>query len=589
MNFEKILDSSLPENDRYSSNHIIDSGRFEMLLEIAEELCLENKLKYDASDLQQGPEADLIAKLGTRGLRHAIEFTEEEEYKRENLFLNFDEDGTPIHPLWSPELFNGPLDRKMLMKARMFGEALMDEAFEVIGADAHELLDEFMYAENDMAQIAVLNILHNRLHSIGFGTQGLEETESKNDSYSPLRLSPKIIGSYPDIKLAPTCLGIAAIGAGFFKKAGARFMHAGVMETSRQAEQEDLHVLMLSAKHMCDELGVGMPDTIKERLEKKLHELFDVFLHDNGTHSALLVQLKSGNWYQFDPNLDLSCRSPEFSADEVGSHRYDAKLDRVYGHLNAFRDIAPGLEVSACFPRGSFQGAWHDFVSNLKPFDSAAMDSMLRSSPEASAMSNICKKVKEWLLDDGGQDINRQLIDAYLLNFEEITEKNENVLIIDTILPEAVTTFVFEDKTEAEWMEKYLADDAFRDRALRDIARLAVLLGIRFGLELAVEGSVSEFHSKLELGLPETSIGLAVLHNIGLYVADDISPNYWISLWPSHLIPPDVLHRQVFSARQKHEIELNLMHLYRISAFRYTHTYAKLIEHHRGEAGNDAG
>jgi hypothetical protein len=100
-----------------------DTIRFERLLETAERLCLRETPHYPEYSSSVDNEAKLIDRVGTLGVRYALEST----WGERNGFEPFDE--TLPHPLREPELYTGPLNRRLLAKATAFGEALIGESY----------------------------------------------------------------------------------------------------------------------------------------------------------------------------------------------------------------------------------------------------------------------------------------------------------------------------------------------------------------------------------------------------------------------------------------------------------------------------
>ena len=113
--YHHVVQENLDQDSAIIERHL-DKARFEELLRLSEQLCLNNIPKYPEYVEPQNEEARLIASLGVLGVRHAIEIAMDKEQA-----FNDEIDGVPgsppRHPLWRPELFNGPLNRELLAKA----------------------------------------------------------------------------------------------------------------------------------------------------------------------------------------------------------------------------------------------------------------------------------------------------------------------------------------------------------------------------------------------------------------------------------------------------------------------------------------
>jgi hypothetical protein len=118
-----------------------ESLRFEDLLSLAENLCLKSTPSY-TQELDQSTEAKIIEKLGTRGIKIALQFiddaiwTEEESPTSDTII-------TADGPLCHPNLYGSSLNRDALSKAEQFGAQLMRESIDVLGADAPSTVERF--------------------------------------------------------------------------------------------------------------------------------------------------------------------------------------------------------------------------------------------------------------------------------------------------------------------------------------------------------------------------------------------------------------------------------------------------------------
>lgn len=550
-----------------------DTIRFEKLLETAEQLCLRQPPQYPEYTPPENTEADVVARLGVLGYRYAIELIEGED----NGYKPFDE--SLPHPLRQPELFTGPLNRRLLAKATAFGEAFIDESYDVLGPDVDSWVEEFKNANDDAGQTAVIDKLSERLVELSSSERGLDEAESTNGAYQSVLLSPKVIGTYPDFNLPPTCLGVASIGAGFFKKAGVTTMHMGVMETDLQSEYVDLITLieLATSPDVQDVIGTTLPQDIVERLKAKVDDLWSVILADPGTHSALLVKLSSGAWCQFDPSLGLSTLTRlSYNSDES---KDDKVLDQAHKNLIEAKEVAPGLELSVTIPRGRLEYYWPAYLRAIGELEDAMIDKALAASDGSVTESIRQLVVDDHILCESEDEIVVGIQKDYLKDIMHGPADDEaSELTLHFVAREAIASFILEDMPEAEWRQACEIDDDFRQRMHQRIKCLPLLIGIMYGDQIAGDVSLYPFHNRMELGLPETSIGLAVLHNIGLDMADDISTHHWLSQWPSHIVPPDTMHRASRSSLQKEVMRRHLGRLTRQWNVAFSHTYVKMIE-----------
>src|SRR5258708_6100145 len=99
-----------------------------------------------------------------------------------------------------------------------------------------------MYVDNSL-----IEWLHQRIvdiHNIDLPVENVDGQEDDDDEqaapsqtpvfYHPMRLSPKMLGKYPDMPMQPTCLSASILAASFFEKASTPYMHAGVQMSAYQ-------------------------------------------------------------------------------------------------------------------------------------------------------------------------------------------------------------------------------------------------------------------------------------------------------------------------------------------------------------------
>lgn len=554
------------------SEALLDTVRFERLLSTAEQLCLSEPPVYPEYKATENVQADVVTRLGVLGYRYALE-----SVINENDGCQVFDESMP-HPLREPTYYNGPLNRRLLEKAIAFGDALITESFTVLGADANDWVEEFKSAENDEDQIGALMKLHDRLKELGRSTKGMEEIEAPRSVFHSIRISPKAVGSFPDHNFPPTCLGIAAIGAGFLKKAGAEFMHGGVMQMARHSQYLDLvELAMLAVKPQIEgSIGTTVPSDIVDRLDKKIQEVMDVLFDDSGTHSALMVRLTSGTWFQFDPNLDASTQLDPSLDDGPGVS--SQVLDWAYKDLTGSRDLAPGLELTVTLSDYiSVSSIWPLHLEKLGPIEEKDIDELFSSDAEVSVESIRQLIVDRYLfrdLDENPVDFIKEL---FFENYVTEDEGGAEELSINNVSKRAIKQFVIDGDSVDGLAEKYRNDEETRQSIVQRIKCLPLLIGFMYGNELANGTPIDYTHPRLEVGLPEASIGLAALHNIGLDVAEDLSAHFWLAQWPSHIVPPDVVSKKSKSPGQNAVITRHLERLINDRSMGFIHAYAKIV------------
>lgn len=543
---------------------MFDPLRFEQLLSLAEATCLRRPLAYPENRPATGSEAAVITALGVRGLRVALELTMGvDQYVAdvlddENNNTEQEVESPVLYPLNRPDYFNGSLDRQALDRVAVFGEAIINEGYEVLGADADQWVECFKAAQSDDEQIEVLKWLDARARKIAKSERGLvkfnTDTEKDTDDayvYHPLRFSPKAIGSYPRHRLSPTCLGVSVITAGFLKRAEADFMNGGVAETSAQGELVDtITMIENSVDSFCQRNGLTVPGELTDRLAIKADELRGVYTKDRGTHTANYVRLRSGRWYQLDPNYELSTVVPDWhvqNVDGVEVNHTDQRINEKYEVLQEFRELAPGLELTCVVTNFSVPRVMAEFLDGVAYDDTTHMviDELLLRLHDESIPNAIRQLIMSgvFLRELADQDLGSQcLIDDYVCRYENETPVGHKEYTINKVFYEAFQSFVLWDMPIDEWAQRCKTDDRFRRDRTEDIMRLPVLMGIQFAIALIYrQEDEPNIHNITELGLPEMRIGLSVLNNTALYLDDELSIHYWGSQWSSDVPVADRL------------------------------------------------
>lgn len=493
--------------------------KFQELAHTVEEVCLSGPLPEQQSTRSDSPEATLVAQLGTRGLRAAMDFLHGQEAQ-----LDFGE-GDDLDdivnvdsPLRDPEFFSDEMDPTVVDWAERFGQALLGEAYQTLGEDVDDKIASYRAAETADGQLEVINWLNQRLHTMVYSDR--QEAEDEDDLfYHPIRLSPKVIGRYPDINTPPTCLAVSVIAASFLKQTGSEMMHAGVAKTGLELEMEDTTTVLESIQSLDDALS----DNHKQRLISSTTEMRQRIGQDRGYHAAVYTRLLDGSWCQLDPNFDASVCID----DEADNQR----LTAAYSDLQDFRTTAPGLEIG-CQLRDSTVA---NMYGNIWSGGHYRVGS---GAPEAVA-SLLQSTSAETLTDD----IQADIIDPYFsaldssegVSLYEMLELLGDAGSYQDIYQKTLDKWVLHGMTAQAVVERCQRDQAFLERRVQDIKALPSMLVSASMIKTTVEAASIE-HRMLELGLPEARIGMAVLSDFAADNGSDLPASFWLTHWPS-LVP----------------------------------------------------
>lgn len=516
-------------------------AEFRKLAGLVENICLSKPLP-EARVRERDETRRLLDQLGVRGLRAALELTVSEDR-----FTPIPDERalTATSPLKWYDLFSLERDDEVIEWAERFGTQLLEESYAVLGPDADAQAERFQQATTAEEQVAVMEWLSTRLGAIAkdaeaddIDTTGMTDDEvmSLGLMYHPIRLSPKAIGNYPDIRIPPTCLGVSIINASFLHRCGADMMHAGVMASAHQQDLEE--VIMVQGRAIEEiEKYAGRTD-ITEALMKKVYALHQNLLYDRGYHAAVYTKLCDGTWYQLDPNYQSSTRIKYEPVVE--------RLDAVYGSLHDFRSSAPGLEIATLLPEGSLSNGVRTkyFGDNLD------------LTPEWR------RRATEVLTDDNDEAWVQRVYEFAIERLLAVQTDSEYAEAMAINIEAAADILMFDDDLERaniKSQENYVADvlygmiedylvggesiDALRERCRHDTSYLARKVDDLWAMThlahvTATSGGYDVLdlggtHYAVELGLPAARIGMAVLSDFALYMRASLPASFWLTEWSS--------------------------------------------------------
>jgi hypothetical protein len=525
---------------------LFDPLKFDELYSLASKVFLSHPV--ESSQLDTFPltnEAAVVQQLGTRGLRTAYEISHGVEHpgypeKNDGPKATFPNEA----PLLYPEYFSGELDRQAILQAEQLGDAMMDEMFKTLGQDAYVMAEKLKNATSEDEELDVIEWLDKRLDAMAhveLDALGGMDKHTELNFYHPIRLSAKIIGTYPNQNVNPTCLGVSIAAAGFFKRAGLTQLHAGVMST-RMTDKEKSSYMLLEQFPKAAEAFLGEPfhPLFLDRLEALRGAIADNFTENRGYHAMVLSRLKSGRWVQFDSNYRNTV--------QINFVDTSTALDDTYEFLEEIRPIAPGLEVTQKLESfRDMSSNWGELIIDLKPDDFLDSDTI---------------KSRLLLIDPESESLGTQLFDAVAAPFFEIKESHSPIrkkvlerfhsIEVDSrefgvaepylldVFGECINRFFLEDNLLSldEYLERCQADPHFLERATEDFRHLPLMMGAFM--------CASDLHPDkqyafkvcpyAEVGLPAARIGLAALSDLAAYSEISLSPTFWLSNWPS-LIP----------------------------------------------------
>jgi hypothetical protein len=542
---------------------------FNELLDLVVETCLTSRGRYERAhdqiraeylDTPLSEEMKVLRQLGSWGVRTAASIvdtpyrffypklpeslTEEEvQLARSNLL-------DPTSPIETPQIFGGSADMRIAHKIEALGKSIIDEAFICLGEDAYDKVLAWQQATNLEEKSAVASWLIDRVAQINpqslfddteetsFDPETYDMLETSTEPapeppfYHPARLSPRLLGQFPDVAYEPTCLMRSILVAAFFEKAGIPYLHAGVAISASQGARRGMDTAIDRAKSIVASWGLELPDeplqllnTSKRNSRKILHE-------DRGVHAAVVGKISENEWLEVDVNYSIYDLITKEDAE---------KLQQAFQDFQSLRMATPGMEYMI--------DAQYVLTNSLPEY---LFSKMLDKSPELS-------DVEAFLETCSDSESEESIITQFILPlFEPMPTEHEKIeaavaSTFDEILEGTYTEYrpkllrellrqrVFSDGKEGDisaCLARCKTDPYYRRRRAEDIKIAPVYAMIRTANQLTnwiIERKLAGSHQLLEVGSPHYRIGAAVLSDFATYTGDELPLSFWLTYWPSQV------------------------------------------------------
>lgn len=567
------------EDAIYAAEQKVALLRFDELVDLASEVCLKQPLDLVNKPEITQPETELtsrtlIDQLGARGLRAAIELTG--DYIGEALAPSDTQDEDVIRldtPIKYPYLWEDGLDRGVVDKATAFGEALIAQSFKVLGQDAYEKADQLKKAQTVDEQMAHIMWLHHRLDILAH--DGMEDVQSDpfRHLYNPIRLSPKALGTYPNQRTQPTCLGVSILATSFLQRAGLNVLNAGVNISGNEKPISMTFALALDMQSQLQRYNLTIPEPVKKAVDTFAQLTRLTLGKDDAQHVATYTQLIDGQWAQIDPNYDATYIIKETVSGE--------SLTKSAQSLNDFKAVAPNLELSAVLP--GFETSSELVLNIIDMQDPAIIDSMRSAAQD---------------LFDGVNDVSPQaILDKIVMPFFTVSHGNNSLKYSQDLLIETdeddgenIVEFFFHRSFQRYvlWGEQFDAftsrmqrDPSYRAERIDDVMRLPFMIGMSIAKDESEGGTPWFNHFMVDLGLPAARIGMAVLSDFALYTESELPGSFWMRNWPGNVAVLE--HLDLERAGKKgpeSKYQTNNLNYYRLHPFTSTKNRGIINEFH---------
>lgn len=457
---------------------------------------------------------------------------------------------SPIHQYFPPPRRDPsheavlPVESKVQNMVEAYGKALLEEAFLCLGEDADDMALQFRQAETIEEALEICNWLTRRVVDISRNAahnttdDALGSVEGQDQYfYHPIRLSPKCIGEFPDIKMEPTCLSYSILIASFFEKAGADYLHSGVVLTAGDEARTGQLLASEAILYAAEEGRVPLPDHLREKLYDTIEFIDNKYEIHNGFHAAIIVRMPNGDWVQFDPNLDNT---------NIYTKDTHSLTHQVYDHLRSQPPEEKGMEQKIITPFIITTGAYSIAINMLldSEMDQSTrieeIDQLLQTvsdTPEEVAFAKIFEKCFTDVLSKKDIFTESGLINA----ISYYCEKN-NLDPAEYLAEAAYDTliqYVFSDVRHgfiAPSIARCKTDPAYRRRRAEDLILAPSMMLLRMQSlhgNAIINKDIKLPHYAIEAGLPAYRIGACVLSDFAVYCGDELPLSFWMAYWPS--------------------------------------------------------
>lgn len=556
---------------------------FEELLEVVIDTCLRDPNTY-TRHLERIRTDSTERYLGIWGLRSQLDLIFNEA------FYPSSQDSPSLYKKLGerPEGYMPNANPDVQERIEAFGMSILDDSFESLGDDALEQVIKFRDAKDVNEQYDVITWLRRRIKNIdSLASQydeqldadvadvvtvpydGTVDMEALGESivvdlsngdeapesllyeghfYHPARLSPKLVGIYPELNgVVPTCLGYSILAASFFNKVGSEHMHAGVMRTPMESLRL-CQVRMAKILHgALREEDVGIAQLADERLTDIVHDYSSRINTANQFHAVVIARLMNGYWVQIDPN----------NADLInGNSIRNEILDFHYSALERSGTLSRGIELSF-FDLDSAIGMplgvmLQKQVEHILSYDEVA--NILSDCEDSDDfVESLCSYIEENFCEVLYSNKASYNIDFLIDNFmfESGISKYE---YISSVARKIFNDYIFSDwcdEGEDAIRSRLINDRSYRDRRIDDMRAAPMYMtmffatdGLNLHMDKARKSGMNYTHPSVELGLSAYRVGAAVLSDFALYTDADIPFSFWASNWTSYVtlgnhMPPE--------------------------------------------------
>ncbi|MCA9338099.1 hypothetical protein KC949_00945 [Candidatus Saccharibacteria bacterium] len=525
---------------------------FDELLDLAQDIMLKEPLPPVAEEAPATPNTQIIEKFGVLGLRSAYELYTDNEFLLD-IAASYptapEEQGgnRPIlvdSPMRIADKFSDGYDLNTVRRVEQFGKRIIEESYSLLGDEADKNVELFKTGteENERAAISWLT---DKIKSLTETSSG-EPAENGEYDYNPLRLSPKYIEALGVEKLPPTCLGVSIIASSFFEKAGADYLHAGVMKSGYESQKiATTHALLGLVERL--EADPAMSDMV-DRVLDKAREIYRDAVKNRGYHAAVYYKGHGDMWNIYDVNYDSIGGNSQTVSDAV---------EDVYKILDFHKHDAPSLEMSAHTDYVTIQSIV------LRVLDAGPDTFGFTPGQIASVAKDIYNHVGP------REELAKKVLDDYLVPMIKKLMKDDNFSRFKPIIKHFIYTDyglelllnatkltidrqVLHGEKDDELHERLASDREYSARRLEDIRHIPAYFAANVAMcELSEPVLWSAHHAAVEFGRPHSRVGFAVLNDVAVNYGSELTPSFWLNNWGSLVPTTEHLGREVHTDEER--------------------------------------
>lgn len=419
-----------------------------------------------------------------------------------------------------------------------FGKELIEQAFLCLGEHGPYLVEEYRKCKSVEEKVFVCQMLDTLIDRLSrIATHQFTDEDDESFQYSPVRLSPKLLGTYPNMNLKPTCLAKSLLATSFFIKADIPVLHAGVMVPDSHADILFQAAAIENALDEASRLDIDPRPKDAEGLQIVAEDNIASATQSRGFHAAVYAKLDESCWLQFDPNFGSG----------IGKQENASMLNEALDSLSSTKEPTDSRkELEMIF--GSNETI---FILLIKKLSEALpsygmLKHILKETPTEEVYSEIIEKIFKPMLpthlggtaDDRYKEIHAQISHMFPL----ATEKNFQAIqiILTGLIEEHVFGEKLHDETWLSSIERCKKDAAFLERRVQDLQFAPILfllklqsIWLQSKSKQRAKRHLNPLHPQVEVALPYYRIGICVLSDVASYYGSELPLSAWLTYWPS--------------------------------------------------------